>query len=96
VNTYGHLTIRFMDDSTIRYGTKTDESKKAISLSTWDGDAAKKAVITYHQNDADHITFEGSFGGDVLQVRLRKVDRRFRLLNEKFRLFFDGRIESKR
>ena len=96
VNTYGHLTIRFMDDSTIRYRTRTDESKKALSLSTWDEDARKNAVVTYNQDDADHITFEGSFGGDALQVRLRKVDRRFRLLSENFRLFFDGPIESKR
>jgi len=50
----------------------------------------------YHQDDADHLTFEWSFGGDALQVRLHKVNRQFRLLNEEFRLFFDGPIESKR
>jgi hypothetical protein len=96
VNTYGHLTIRFMDDSTIRYRTKTDGAQKVLALSTWDEDTSKKTLLAYTQDDADHLTLEGSFGGDKLQVRLHKIERRFRLLEERFRLFFDGPIESKR
>lgn len=96
VNTYGHLTIRFMDDTTIRYQTKTDAAKRTLALKTWDEDASKKALLAYAQENGNHLTLTGSFAGEHLEVRLRKIERRFRLVEEKFRLFYDGPIESKR
>jgi len=96
VNTYGQLTIRFMDDSTIRYRMKTDDAKRTIALSTWDGDTSKKALLGYSRDDADRLTLEGPYGGDKLQVRLHKIERRFRLVDDRLRLFFDGPVESKR
>jgi hypothetical protein len=42
------------------------------------------------------LTLAGFFSDEKVEVRLRKVERKFRLREEKFRLFFDGPIESKR
>jgi hypothetical protein len=98
VDTYGRLTIRFMDETSVRYRTKADASIHTLALNAWDEDKSSKPLFTlsYAQSDADHLTLEGAFAGERLQVRLRKVERKFRLREEKFRLFFDGPIESKR
>jgi hypothetical protein len=96
INTYGHMTIRFMDERSDRYPTKTDPAKQTLALRTWDNDESKKTVLTYAQPDLGHLTLAGLFSGEKVEVRLRKVERKFRLREERFRLSFDGPIESKR
>jgi hypothetical protein len=96
VNTYGVLTVRFMDETAERYRTKTDVAKKTLALSTWDQDESKRALLSYAQDDPEHLTLAGSFMGDKLEVRLRKIERKFRLLEEKFHVTYDGPQETKR
>jgi hypothetical protein len=96
VSTYGVLTVRFMDETAERYHTKTDVTKKTLALSTWDRDDSKRALLTYAQDDPEHLTLPGSSKGDELEVRLHKIERKFRLLEEKFHLTFDGPQETKR
>ena len=96
VNSYGKLTVRFMDDRAERYLVKTDAEKKTLALSTWDEDPSKKTVLTYTVSDPEHLTLEGAFAGAKIEAHLHKIDRKFRLLEEPLRFFYDGPIESKR
>jgi hypothetical protein len=96
VNSYGQLTVRFMNDKAVRYRVKNDEEKKTLALSTWDDDPTQKTVLTYAATDPEHVTLEGPFGGDKIEAHLHKVDRKFRLREEPLRFFYDGPIESKR
>jgi hypothetical protein len=96
VNTYGKLTVRFMDDRAERYVVKADAEKKTLALSTWDEDLGKKTVLTYTATDLEHLTLEGVFAGAKIEARLHKIDRKFRLREEPLRFFYDGPMESKR
>ena len=96
VNSYGQLTVRFMDDKAVRYRVKNDAEKKTLALSTWDDDPSKKTVLTYTVIDPEHLALEGAFAGAQIEAHLRKIDRKFRLREEPLRFFYDGPIESKR
>jgi hypothetical protein len=96
VNSYGQLTVRFMDDKAVRYRVKTDAERKTVALSTWDEDASQKTVLTYSVIDPEHLTLEGRFAGAMIEAQLHKVDRKFRLREEPLRFFYDGPVESKR
>jgi hypothetical protein len=96
VNSYGKLTVRFMDDRAERYVVKNDAEKKTLALSTWDEDPNKKTVLSYVETDPEHLTLEGAFAGAEIEAHLHKIDRKFRLREEPLRFFYDGPIESKR
>jgi hypothetical protein len=96
VNTYGWLTIQFINDKSVRYRTKTDAGQHTLKLRTWDDGEGTKGTLNYGQEDPDHLSIEGTVDGDAVRVRLRKVDRRFPLVEAKFQWSYDGPVESSR
>jgi len=86
VDRYSKLTVRGMDDKTTRFGMKDDPEKKEITLSTGPDPESPKIVLAYSRPDPERLTLEGSFEGEALTVRLRRVDEsKYLLLNRGFR-----------
>jgi hypothetical protein len=78
----GNVNLRMMDDSQRFYQIKVDEAQNKITLSS---SGSEEAVLTYSKADADHLTLQGTLGGQKVDIRMRKLDAsKFLLINRGF------------
>jgi hypothetical protein len=76
------VNLRMMDDSQRFYQIKVDEAQNKITLSS---SGSEEAVLTYSKADADHLTLQGTLGGQKVDIRMRKLDAsKFLLINRGF------------
>lgn len=81
-----NAVIKFMNDSMRRYITKVDTIAHTIQMHPYYPvmDTTNKSLFRYEQN-GDGLTFEGSWRGDSVKIRMEKKDgTRFRLINRGF------------
>jgi hypothetical protein len=74
------VMVRSVDDSVDNMKMEHDPAKRRFTSSE-----NTKSVLTYVQQDEDHLVLEGSLLQDSIKVRLRKIDRsNFLLVNRGF------------
>jgi hypothetical protein len=84
------ISIRLMDDSTLRFRGKADPEKKTLSLFELRDVPNRRepdvnvAVLTYSASDPGVIVLEGTFRSTPIQIQLRKTERKFLLLERGF------------
>lgn len=90
VNRRPALAVQWMNDKVTRFRMVDDPAKKTLTLSPSNdtpsgGETNEKFVLTYDRPDPEHLTLQGSFYKDTLEIRLRKVDEsRFVLVSRGF------------
>jgi uncharacterized membrane protein YphA (DoxX/SURF4 family) len=80
----GFFTVKAMDDSQRSYTSEYGKGSDTLTLFV-NGDKTKRNEFKYSRPDADHVALEGTLAGDVLSLKMRRIDTsRFLLLNRGF------------
>lgn len=83
-----YVLFQTMDDRWDPFLLAVDESKKTIELTLEpesESDPKVSYLLTYTQPDADHLVLEGSFRGEALHLRAKRLDdSAFRLKSRGF------------
>jgi multidrug transporter EmrE-like cation transporter len=78
------MAVLSMDDSISYFGTKYDETKNSVTLTTEKG-KVPDGVLQYSHPDADHLELRGNFKNQSVVIELRKVDAsKFELVSRGF------------
>jgi hypothetical protein len=80
----GPLCIQLMDDSRRHFTLEVDAGRRALAL-TRSQDPSWKANFSYREPEPGHLVLEGTFGGQKVRARLRRIDElEFRLIRHGF------------
>jgi uncharacterized membrane protein YphA (DoxX/SURF4 family) len=78
------ISIKRMDDSLISYHMRYDEALHKLDLDA-PGGAADKSVLNVSKIDAENMALDGTFAGNTIHAKLRRIDRSsFTLVNRGF------------
>jgi len=83
IGTRDEISIRLMDDTTLRFQIKDDPDKRSLTV-TKPREKAALGVLTYAEPARGELSLSGTFQGDLVEARLQKVDRTFPLLERGF------------
>jgi hypothetical protein len=80
----GSIGVKTMDDKLKNY--RAEYSKTGNTLTLFEGsDRSKGYKLVYTRLNPDHLTLDGTIGGDALSLRLRRIDSsKFLLLSRGF------------
>lgn len=79
------IAVRWMDDSLHRYWTRYVPAQRSIVFSRFEDKNHPLGSLGYERPDPDHLVLQGSLDGEVLRIRLRRLDpSRFKLVSRGF------------